>query len=129
MGEKKISFTPLHLHVLLRPVPRVCGEVKNFIDTFEEMCDTLPLPLQDEEPGFRNLHKFVELMQMQLENIYFYVIDKFLKNACILLIIWKMDTIEASRTVGNQEYINLRWGETLSNVMSDRRFTNYSYRK
>ncbi|CAB4480449.1 unnamed protein product [Rhizophagus irregularis] len=73
MGEKQLSCTPLHLHVLLLPVPRVCGEVKNFIDTFEDKCDTLPLPLQDEEPGFRNLHKFVELMQMQIENIYFYV--------------------------------------------------------
>ncbi|CAG8537452.1 10441_t:CDS:2 [Paraglomus occultum] len=72
---------------------------------------------------------------IQISNVYFYVIDKFLRNPFIFIDnsgkCQEMSEIEYAIEMiapimseifnDTSKYINLRWGETLSNVMSDRR--------
>ncbi|CAG8679256.1 11675_t:CDS:2, partial [Funneliformis caledonium] len=110
------------------------GEVKNVIDIIEEMCDAYKYN-EARDYLYKIKTCYTSQTLIQIANIYFYVIDKYLKNAFIFVdksgkcqelseieyAIEMIAPIMSEIFNDTSEYINLRWGEKLSNVMSDRR--------
>ncbi|CAI2191651.1 8824_t:CDS:10, partial [Funneliformis geosporum] len=110
------------------------GEITNVIDTVEEMCDRYKY-YEVRDYLFKIRTGDHSQIVQQIATVYFYVIDEFLKNPFIFVDkkgrYQELSEIEyamaMTRPIINNvfsdtfDYLKLRWGETLSNFISDRR--------
>ncbi|CAI2187836.1 2985_t:CDS:10 [Funneliformis geosporum] len=110
------------------------GEISNIINTIEEMCDSYKYN-EVREYLFKIKTNEHSKITQQVSAVYFYVIDELLKNPFkfvdksgryqelteIEYVMFMTAPIINNVFSDTLDYLKFRWGETSTNIMSDRR--------